>query len=51
MVAAWIYIAIMAGATMSMRSTAIIALVLAVGMLLLGQDRPSASRPGSWPEC
>jgi two-component system sensor histidine kinase DesK len=37
MVAAWVYIAIMAGAMMSMRSTAIIALVLAVGMLLLAR--------------
>ena len=37
MVAAWVYIAIMAGATMSMRSTAIIALVLGLGMLLLAR--------------
>lgn len=35
--ATWIYIGIMAGATMSMRNTTIVALVLAVGMLLLGR--------------
>ncbi len=42
--ATWIYIGIMAGATMSMRNTTIVAVVLAVGLLSLGRiDHQSPS--------